>query len=459
MSSRSRKRAARQAELGEVEESEVAVYTHDPEAAEEVAVELCEALRDMVAFVLQPATVWELQWSVAGFPTIMDLGVLARDPMFTALPEGLRHQLLDDQSAQTAVERGDGILPAISVKGAQGRLASVGQLAAVFQECVAPACLEASTRKGYQAMWRTVVTWAVAHEVVGDLLPMSKTTLTALTQEMLMVGCAAGTIKNLWSSIEDRHRRFGFPMPLGGAGEFKRLYKAVAAVKGTPSRIMFPIGTHHVKRLLELVGLTECQERDVLVCVLGTVLCMRVVELSFLQVCDMLWDHDAAFHAMYLGTLAVHIYRRKQDTARKGMYCRVGLASNAEWDLARRLRRHAERYALRVSPRCTKAENPGARCRHCLPFFFTGAGEQREMLSRQQVTRGVIKSLELIGVDTEHFSGLSMRRGGISAGLSAKVQEPVMYLQSGHGKGTAARNYMVPVDPSVWYEHFSAFDL
>ena len=120
MSSRSRKRAARQAELGEVEESEVAVYTHDPEAAEEVAVELCEALRDMVAFVLQPATVWELQWSVAGFPTIMDLGVLSRDPMFTALPEGLRHQLLDDQSAQTAVERGDGILPAISVKRGTG---------------------------------------------------------------------------------------------------------------------------------------------------------------------------------------------------------------------------------------------------------------------------------------------------------------------------------------------------
>ena len=81
------------------------------------------------------------------------------------------------------------------------------------------------------------------------------------------------------------------------------------------------------------------------------------------------------------------------------------------------------------------------------------------MLSRRQVTRGVIKSLELIGVDTAHFSGLSMRRGGISAGLTAKVQEPVMFLQSGHGRGNAARSYMVPVDPSVWYEHFSAFDL
>ncbi len=81
------------------------------------------------------------------------------------------------------------------------------------------------------------------------------------------------------------------------------------------------------------------------------------------------------------------------------------------------------------------------------------------MLSRQQVTRGVIKSLELNDVDTQHFSDLSMRPGAISAGLSARVQEPVMFLQSGHGRGTAARNYMVPTDPSVWYEHFAAFDL
>lgn len=45
----------------------------------------------------------------------------------------------------------------------------------------------------------------------------------------------------------------------------------MTAVKGTSSLIMFSISTHHVKRLLERVGLTECQERDVLVCVLETV--------------------------------------------------------------------------------------------------------------------------------------------------------------------------------------------
>ncbi len=62
-------------------------------------------------------------------------------------------------------------------------------------------------------------------------------------------------------------------------------------------------------------------------------------------------------------------------------------------------------------------------------------------------------------MDTQHFSGLSMRREGISAGLLGRVQNPVMFLQSGHGKGTAERNYIVPTDPSVWYEHFAAFDL
>ncbi len=52
--------------------------------------------------------------------------------------------------------------------------------------------------------------------------------------------------------------------------------------------------------------------------------------------------------------------------------------------------------------------------------------------------------------------------GGISAALTSKVQAPVFYLQylqSGHGSQNAAQNYMVPEDPSVWYENFAALDL
>jgi hypothetical protein len=137
-----------------------------------------------------------------------------------------------------------------------------------------------------------------------------------------MVGCAAGMIKNVWCSISDRHRRFGHNAPLAAAGDFKRLYKAVAAVKGAHSKLLFPIGIHHLRRLLDLIGLTEYQARDVLVCATGMALCCRVVEVTDFQICDMLWELDAEYDASYAGTLAVHIYRRKQDTEHKGLYPR-----------------------------------------------------------------------------------------------------------------------------------------
>ena len=70
-----------------------------------------------------------------------------------------------------------------------------------------------------------------------------------------------------------------------------------------------------------------------------------------------------------------------------------------------------------------------------------------------------MQKLNVIGVDAEHYSDKSMWLGGISAALTAKVQAPVLYLQSGHGSENAAQNYMVPKDPSVWYENFAALDL
>ena len=63
-----------------------------------------------------------------------------------------------------------------------------------------------------------------------------------------------------------------------------------------------------------------------LMCVLGTVACLRVGEVDQLQVCDLLWSHDAAWHSRYNNTLAVRVYKRKQDQERKGLYPRVGEA-------------------------------------------------------------------------------------------------------------------------------------
>jgi hypothetical protein len=301
-----------------------------------------------------------------------------------------------------------------------------------------------------------VLTWGVAHEEVKSLLPMAQETLKAITQEMLMVGCAAGTIRGLWAAIEDRHRVFGYTPPLAlRGGDFSRFSKAVASVKGMPSRLIFPIGVHHIRSMLELVGLTIAQRRDMLICVVGTVMCLRVNEVDQLQICDVIWYLDAAFHAKYQNTFACRLYKRKQDTARKGLYPRAGAA------VADRLRAYTTQLGLAVSANCTKGRYPGARCRACMPLFprvVKGEVTSRSV-SRQQVTNAVLNSLRMIGVDTEHYSGKSMRSGGISAALAARVQEPILFLQSCHGAHCAARNYMTPRDPHVLYETYLAFGL
>ncbi len=101
---------------------------------------------------------------------------------------------------------------------------------------------------------------AIAHDEVGSLLPMGLPVLKAITQERLMLGSSAGTIRNLWSAIEDRHQSFGYTPPLAAReGGFSRYSKAVASVEGMPSRVIFSIGTHHVRLMLELVGLSLAQ--------------------------------------------------------------------------------------------------------------------------------------------------------------------------------------------------------
>jgi hypothetical protein len=69
------------------------------------------------------------------------------------------------------------------------------------------------------------------------------------------------------------------------------------------------------------------------------------------------------------------------------------------------------------------------------------------------------KSRRLVGVDTTHFSGIAIRRVGISAALAAGALAPVLYLNSGHGGMMAAQNYMVPLDPRVWCENFAALQM
>ena len=122
-----------------MEETELAVYEHGAEAADEVADELRDGIHNMVVCELDPETVWNLRWEdygqdlpAAGFPTIMEADILVGDSLFLGLDGEQQRALLSDESTQTAVKRGDGILPAIRVKRTRGALATVDELAAVL---------------------------------------------------------------------------------------------------------------------------------------------------------------------------------------------------------------------------------------------------------------------------------------------------------------------------------------
>ena len=76
----------------------------------------------------------------------------------------------------------------------------------------------------------------------------------------------------------------------------------------------------------------------------------------------------------------------------------------------------------------------------------------RLAVTRQNVTNAVKDCIRMLGWDAQNFSGKSMRLGGLSMAINARVPEPILYLQSRHGKAKAARCYMIPDDPSILYD-------
>jgi hypothetical protein len=96
-----------------------------------------------------------------------------------------------------------------------------------------------------------------------------------------------------------------------------------------------------------------------------------------------------------------------------------------------------------------------------LPSALSEAPKTEERGRRQQltyrryaanVTSAVKSYIQMLDGDDQHFSEKSMLLGGLSMGINAKVPEPILFLQSGHGKAKAARGYIIPDDPSLLYD-------
>ena len=56
--------------------------------------------------------------------------------------------------------------------------------------------------------------------------------------------------------------------------------------------------------MIQLEDQSLAQMHNTMLTVLGTVMCMPVKEMDQLQICEVLWHFDAAFHIMYAQTLA-----------------------------------------------------------------------------------------------------------------------------------------------------------
>ena len=81
---------------------------------------------------------------------------------------------------------------------------------------------------------------------------MSDETLRACLWDCLAFEASFSVLKHTIGAIKDWHRRLGLPAPSDGSGDFTRLSRCLARFQGIPRRLIFPIHTEAVCRLLLL---------------------------------------------------------------------------------------------------------------------------------------------------------------------------------------------------------------
>ena len=126
----------------------------------------------------------------------------------------------------------------------------------------------------------------VAHNVVDKLVPMANETLSALSWQLILLGCSASHIGQAWGAIAHRHAVARVPTPLAGKGDYAKWRKSLGVMQGQPSPLKFPIRKEHLWALLALPGLATAPfvfQRNVLGTALTVVCCARVSEMAELQ--------------------------------------------------------------------------------------------------------------------------------------------------------------------------------
>ena len=399
-------------------------------------------------------------------PTLEDVGLL-RDVVEET--GGDPRVLLADFSGATKLERSGGNWEEVMREIGDEGSGSVAASAAAFRSHVEPLMEGVETRVKAWANWRTVLTWATARKILGEILPMSVEVFQAITFDLLSVLASQGTVKSVWNAISTLHRHHGMVSPVAAAGEYGRLAKCIARFAGKQSPMKYPVHRDMVEAILRSNPGTLGELRNGLAAVVATLACSRPSEGAALQVCDVWFDYDARAGGQYAsGTLVLNVMFRKNDQQRKGHHPRLGRSVDPALDVVHQLRTYMRAAGLEQDTRCPKRRTAHARCRLCPPLFpraRRGAGGRWELdrvaSSPSSFSEMIPKALAQVGVDASGFSGVCARRGGIITAIEAGVPEHVLWMQSEHAQTRAARQYVVPsaTNPELLFKTYEAFRL
>jgi hypothetical protein len=79
--------------------------------------------------------------------------------------------------------------------------------------------------------------------------------------------------------------------------------------------------------------------------------------------------------------------------------------------------------------------------------------------SPEYVSAMIVRAVGLVGVNTQYFSCICARKGGLSTAIENGVPEEIVWMQSGHANSPAARRYVELGSPALLYRTWETFRL
>ena len=442
-----------------------------------------DAFRTYVVFRLGPGAGTSPAWNArTTIPTLASFQPV-RDHA-TRLGLDIDHWLFQD-GAECALEACNGrwrpAIQAIAFPSRPAAVPSVAESAAAFDTHVRPLERAPRTRSKYQTHRLTILTWAIWKGVLPNLLPMSSEMLRAFLWDALAFEASLPVLKHSVDAIKAWHKRLSLQAPADGPGDYRRLTHSLSRFQPSSRCLKFPVHKAALRKLLLLpvpphppcggvkAGCPICRAflRRWVDCLGGataTVACLRCAEGGGLQSCDLLFRFDQlAGYMQFAGCAALNIKVRKNDQLRAGHLPRLGMPKDTRLDLIAQLQEMMRQLGNLPRAGCTKQSKLSAHCPVCPPLFprslRNGDFDFSRNATSEEFSAMVKRGLGHVGFDTDLFSGISARKGGLSTAIEAGVPESILWMQSGHALDVAARRYVTLRSPALLYKTWESFDL